>query len=56
MMDGEENRPAFLYLPTPTKCDLRSVTTPEGLTSCLWYVERTQQAELEWGSDKTLLP
>lgn len=49
MMDGEENRPAFESLPTLTKCDLRSVTILEGLTSCLWYVEKgtTRQSQSE---------
>lgn len=48
-MDGEENRPAFESLPTLTKCDLRSVTILEGLTSCLWYVEKgtTRQSQSE---------
>lgn len=33
MMDGVENRPAFQSLPTPNKCDLRSITTLGGLIS-----------------------
>lgn len=47
MMDGDKNRPVFESLPTPTKCDLRSVTTLESLTSCLWYVEKriTRQSQ-----------
>lgn len=49
MMDGEENRPAFESLPTPNKCDPRSVTTLGDLISCVWYVESRTTGQSQSG-------